>query len=110
MNLEHLVDSFGPQSPARVRSLLMQTCNSLGEAHAAGLVHRDIKPANLYICRAAEEVDVLKVLDFGLVHVQDDAAPEKNHSLEELEKELLSNDIPLSKLTVRGAVMNTPDY
>jgi serine/threonine-protein kinase len=30
-------------------------------------VHRDIKPANLFVCRAADEVDVVKVLDFGLV-------------------------------------------
>jgi serine/threonine-protein kinase len=31
------------------------------------MVHRDIKPANLFVCRAGDEVDVVKVLDFGLV-------------------------------------------
>jgi serine/threonine-protein kinase len=30
-------------------------------------VHRDIKPANVFVCRIADEVDVIKVLDFGLV-------------------------------------------
>jgi serine/threonine-protein kinase len=45
----------------------MQACLSLAEAHESGLVHRDIKPANLFICKLGLEVDVLKVLDFGIV-------------------------------------------
>ena len=67
MDLETLVDKFGAQPAARVIHFLIQACNSLAEAHDAGLVHRDIKPANLYVCRVADEVDVIKVLDFGLV-------------------------------------------
>jgi serine/threonine protein kinase len=67
MDLETLVDRYGPQPAARVIDFLLQACNSLAEAHEAGLVHRDIKPANLYVCRVADEVDVVKVLDFGLV-------------------------------------------
>jgi serine/threonine protein kinase len=67
MDLETLVEAHGPQPAARVIEFLIQACNSLAEAHDAGLVHRDIKPANLYVCRIADEVDVVKVLDFGLV-------------------------------------------
>jgi len=67
MDLESLVQKFGPLPAARVISFLTQACNSLAEAHDAGLVHRDIKPANVYVCRVADEVDVIKVLDFGLV-------------------------------------------
>lgn len=67
LDLSSLVSRFGPQPPARVRQILLQACSSLMEAHAAGLVHRDIKPANLFVCREAEQVDVVKVLDFGLV-------------------------------------------
>lgn len=71
IDLETLVDKYGRQSPGRVISVLVQACNSLAEAHDSGLVHRDIKPANLFLCRAADEVDVLKVLDFGLVRGPD---------------------------------------
>ncbi len=72
IDLETLVESYGAQPPGRVISVLVQACNSLAEAHDAGLVHRDIKPANLFLCRAADEVDLVKVLDFGLVRGSDD--------------------------------------
>ena len=67
MDLQHIVESFGPMTPARVVALLMQACRSLAEAHASNLVHRDIKPANLFVCKLGLEADVLKVLDFGMV-------------------------------------------
>ena len=67
MDLEHLVAKHGAVSPLRAMAILRQACLSLAEAHDRGLVHRDIKPANIYLCRLADEVDVVKVLDFGLV-------------------------------------------
>ncbi|MDB4984951.1 MAG: hypothetical protein JWN04_129 [Myxococcaceae bacterium] len=67
VDFDSLVTKHGVQPAERVVALLIQVCNSLSEAHTAGLVHRDIKPANLFVCRAADEVDVVKVLDFGLV-------------------------------------------
>jgi hypothetical protein len=70
-DLESLVRRYGPQPPARVAYILRQACRSLAEAHAAGLVHRDVKPANLHIGRVGLEYDFVKVLDFGLVKLQD---------------------------------------
>jgi serine/threonine protein kinase len=67
LDLDTLIQRDGPQAPARVVGILIQACGSLAEAHEAGLVHRDIKPANIFICRVADELDVVKVLDFGLV-------------------------------------------
>ncbi|HYE05936.1 MAG TPA: serine/threonine-protein kinase, partial [Planctomycetota bacterium] len=67
LDLDRLVTEFGAQGAGRVVPILIQICNSLAEAHAQGLVHRDIKPANIYLCRLGTEVDVVKVLDFGLV-------------------------------------------
>ena len=68
-DLETLIKQQGVLPPERTTHLLEQACRSLEEAHASDLVHRDLKPANLYTCRLGLEVDVLKVLDFGLVHV-----------------------------------------
>jgi serine/threonine-protein kinase len=66
-DLESLVARFGPQPEARVARILAQACLSLAEAHRAGLVHRDVKPGNLMLCRLGEDLDIAKVLDFGLV-------------------------------------------
>lgn len=67
IDLQDLVEQYGPQPVGRVVSLLEQICGSLYEAHTLGLVHRDIKPANIMVGRRAAEPDVVKVLDFGLV-------------------------------------------
>jgi DNA-binding NtrC family response regulator len=67
LNLQHMVERFGPLPPERTVFLLKQACLSLSEAHQRGLVHRDIKPANLFVCRLGSEYDFLKVLDFGVV-------------------------------------------
>lgn len=67
LDLETLVGGSGRLPAGRVASILAQVCSSLGEAHERGMVHRDVKPANVFLCRVADEVDVVKVLDFGLV-------------------------------------------
>jgi serine/threonine-protein kinase len=67
LDLESLVERFGPVPADRTVHLLRQACESLAEAHSRGLVHRDIKPSNIFTCRMGLEVDFVKVLDFGLV-------------------------------------------
>ena len=66
IDLQGLVERFGPVEPARVVVLLRQACDALAEAHAMGFIHRDLKPANLYLSRLGAQADFLKVLDFGL--------------------------------------------
>jgi tRNA A-37 threonylcarbamoyl transferase component Bud32 len=67
LSFEDLVERAGPVPAERAVYLMLQACESLGEAHARGLIHRDLKPANLFICRVGVQVDFVKVLDFGLV-------------------------------------------
>ena len=76
LDLETLVDRFGPVPPERSVYLLRQVCDSLQEAHSRGLVHRDIKPSNIFTCRLGLEVDFVKVLDFGLVKAVDEGGRE----------------------------------
>jgi serine/threonine-protein kinase len=67
LDLETLVERFGPVPPERMVHLVRQACASLEEAHVRGMVHRDIKPSNIFTCRMGLAVDFVKVLDFGLV-------------------------------------------
>jgi len=67
LSFEDLVQREGALPAERAVYLMLQACESLGEAHARGLIHRDLKPSNLFICRVGLQVDYVKVLDFGLV-------------------------------------------
>jgi len=67
VDLQRLVEQFGPQEPSRTICLLEQTCDVLHEAHRHQMVHRDIKPANIFVTRRVDQGDFAKVVDFGLV-------------------------------------------
>ncbi len=67
LSLEDFVREEGSLPVSRAVHILRQVCGSLKEAHDRGLVHRDVKPHNLMLCRHGGELDVVKVLDFGLV-------------------------------------------
>ena len=72
MSLQDLVHKYGPLPVGRVVYLFRQVCAGLAEAHSIGLIHRDLKPANIFITIRGGEVDIAKILDFGLVKTTKD--------------------------------------
>jgi eukaryotic-like serine/threonine-protein kinase len=83
MDLDTLIDRFGPVPAERAIHLLLQVCASLDDAHQNGLVHRDIKPANIVVSRFGAAWDFVKVLDFGLVKLESARQGEQNARLTE---------------------------
>jgi serine/threonine-protein kinase len=93
MDLDTLIEKFGPMPAERAIHALVQVCASLDDAHQNGLVHRDIKPANIVVSRARRGWDFVKVLDFGLVKLE--GARQSEASV---------------KLTKDGGASGTPAY
>ncbi len=97
MNLEELVERFGPVDAARAIHLLLQVCGSLKEAHGRGIIHRDLKPSNIYLTERGGIHDFVKVLDFGIAK-QVSAPADRTTPLED------------GVLTEVGTVVGTPRY
>ncbi len=90
LDLQNMVERFGPLPAERVVFLLTQTLGSLGEAHRRGIVHRDVKPSNIFVTQRGGLLDFVKVLDFGLAR-----------RIEQADE---------SGLTKTGMVFGTPRY
>jgi len=65
-DLAHVLIERGPASPELAAEWVVQACEALAEAHAAGIVHRDVKPQNLFLARTVGGASKVKVLDFGI--------------------------------------------
>ncbi|MBM4373721.1 MAG: protein kinase [Deltaproteobacteria bacterium] len=91
---EHLKE-HGPLLPHAALAVVVQACRGLQKAHDAGIVHRDIKPANLFLCEEEDGDVTVKVLDFGIAKIREDALPAEGSD---------------PGLTQTGALLGSPLY
>jgi tRNA A-37 threonylcarbamoyl transferase component Bud32 len=61
-DLDKLIKKHVPLSLHRKVRILVDVCEGLGYAHAAGIIHRDIKPSNIRIL----DDGTVKIMDFGI--------------------------------------------
>ncbi len=88
-SLAALYKREAPLPWARVRHIMVQLCRALTAAHEVGVVHRDIKPDNILRTQKHDDLDFIKVLDFGLAKLQTGGG---------------------LRLTRTGMVLGTPEY
>jgi len=90
--LEQTLEGQSRLSIERIRRIVTQMLDGLGEAHAAGVLHRDIKPSNVMLFDRHDRKDCVKLLDFGIA------------------KKVASEDELHDDLTVFGTLVGTPRY
>jgi len=73
MSIRTAIDRYGRIQPQRVLKIISQCCQSLAEAHNLGIIHRDIKPDNLFLVSLGGQPDFVKVLDFSVAKLKQQA-------------------------------------
>ncbi|TKD05183.1 serine/threonine-protein kinase [Polyangium fumosum] len=71
-SLEERILARGRLSLEALAPIVQQMSRGLRKAHEAGVVHRDLKPGNVFLARDDDdEVEVVKILDFGIAKETD---------------------------------------
>lgn len=66
VDLNALLVQRGPFDVCTAIDFILQACEGIAEAHAAGVIHRDLKPENLFVTHLSDDPPTVKVLDFGI--------------------------------------------
>jgi serine/threonine protein kinase len=72
-DLGDVIDQGGEMPVHEAVDYVLQACEAIAEAHAAGIIHRDLKPKNLFLSRTVDGRPLVKVLDFGISKMEDAA-------------------------------------
>jgi eukaryotic-like serine/threonine-protein kinase len=91
-SLDQRLKRVGRLSAHELSDVLAQVALALDRAHEQGLIHRDLKPGNLFIGKADNGRDCVKLLDFGIA------------------KSLRNDDDPAVGPTRTGAMVGSPAY
>lgn len=83
-----------PLEIARAVSLMVQISAAVEAAHESGIIHRDLKPGNIFLVQRKHAAPVIKVLDFGIAKLAEEA----------------TEDADAHNLTQTGVMIGTPRY
>jgi eukaryotic-like serine/threonine-protein kinase len=72
--LKDIIEKSGPMPPWRVCQIMRQVLRAVGAAHAKNIIHRDLKPDNIFLVNQDDHHDFVKLLDFGISKIVDQAA------------------------------------
>ena len=103
--LSRVISRDGPMPPDRLLHIAVQICRALREAHRHGVIHRDLKPGNIMLTESADDPDVVKVLDFGLVKLFEQEGDAARHA-----QLVTSPDGAQGDLTRAGTLLGSPRY
>ena len=71
--LRHAIDQRGALPVDVVADIVEQIAEALESAHATGIVHRDLKPDNVWLVHDARGGFAVRVLDFGIARLSQEA-------------------------------------
>jgi len=74
-DLSQLLEDRTTVPPEEACGFLLQACDAIHAAHAAGIIHRDLKPSNLFLATRPDGSQIVKVLDFGISKAQNGLGP-----------------------------------
>ncbi|MGD9683316.1 MAG: serine/threonine protein kinase [Candidatus Obscuribacterales bacterium] len=74
VSLNQVLKLEGSLRPERFQDIFVQVAAAIAHAHKHGAIHRDIKPGNIMLVEMGDTRDYVKIVDFGIAKLAEDAA------------------------------------